>query len=231
MVQEVLSKLDVFYDDPVRPLACAFNYPAVALTLGRARWGELRSLYLTLSRNRSMKVRKTLAASLGELAKVIGPENAQRDLVDVWWDAMQCEEDGDIRLKAIGVLPLFVSALGEGEARDTIFSGLVKLWEEGWLRSWRAREGIIKIIPDLTGAPAYPECVYRILKWGLEDDFGAVREVSISVVSKFDQSWFATSWLSRSRTCGKKMDRGELLWIDCGTTSCNWPTLLHFENA
>ncbi|KAG6376438.1 armadillo-type protein [Boletus reticuloceps] len=177
------SKLDLFHDDPVRPLACAFNYPAVALTLGGARWGELRSLYLTLSRNRSMKVRKTLAASLGELARVIGPENAQRDLVDVWWDAMRCTEDGDIRLKAIEALPLFVSSLGEGEARGTIFSGLVKIWEEGWLHNWRARECIIKIIPDLADAPAYPECVHRILKWGLEDDFGSVREASISAVT------------------------------------------------
>ncbi|KAG8217817.1 armadillo-type protein [Butyriboletus roseoflavus] len=176
------SKLDLFYDDPVRPLACAFNYPAVALTLGRARWGELRSLYLTLSQNRSTKVRKTLTASLGELAKVIGPENARRDLVDVWWDAMRCTEDGDIRLKAIEALPLLINALGEGEARDSIFSGLIKIWEEGWLRNWRAREGIIKIIPDLAGAPACPEYVHQILKWGLEDDFGAVREVSISVV-------------------------------------------------
>ena len=144
-------------------------------------------MYLTLSRNRSNKVRKTLAASLGELAKVIGPENARHDLIDVWRDAMQCNEDGDIRVKAIETLPLFVKALGEGEGRSTIFSGLVKIWEEGWLRSWRSREGIIKIVPDLVGAPTYPECVHRILKWGLEDDFGAVREASISVVSRLCQ--------------------------------------------
>jgi len=178
-----------------------------------------------------MKVRKTLAASLGELAKVIGPENAQRDLVDVWWDAMRCAEDGDIRTKAIQALPLFVSALGEGEARDAIFFGLIKIWEEGWLRNWRAREGIVKIIPDLAGAAAYPECVHRILKWGLEDDFGAVREASISVVSKFSLSCFATSRLSRSPTCGEKMNCGERRWIDCGMISCNWPMLLHFGNV
>ena len=188
-------------------------------------------MYLTLSRNTSIKVRKTLAASLGELARVIGPENARRDLVDVWWDAMRCAEDGDVRLKAIEALPLFVSALGEGEARDTIFSGLVKIWEEGWLRNWRAREGIIKIIPDLAGAAAHPECVHRILRWGLEDDFGAVREVSISVVSKFTPLCFATSRLFRSRTCGEKMDCGVLLWINCGTIYCNWLMLPHFGNA
>ncbi|KAG9318787.1 armadillo-type protein [Chiua virens] len=185
------SKLDLFYDDPVRPLACAFNYPAVALTLGQARWGELRSLYLNLSRNRSVKVRKTLAASLGELAMIIGPENAGRDLVDVWWDAMQSAEDNDIRLKAIEALPLLVGALDEGEARATIFTGLVKIWEAG-LRNWRAREAIMKVIPDLVGAQLYPECIHRILRWGLEDDFGAVREVSISVVTRMrreDGQW------------------------------------------
>lgn len=178
-----------------------------------------------------MKVRKTLAASLGELAMVIGPENARRDLVDVWWDAMRCVEDGDIQLKAIEALPLLVNALGEGEARATIFSGLIKIWEEGWLRNWRTREGIIKIIPDLVGVPAYPECVHRILKWGLEDDFGAIREVSISVVSRFSLSYFASSRLSRSRICNEKMDHGKLCWIDCDAISLNWPMLLHFGNA
>lgn len=177
------SGLDPFYDDPARPLACAFNYPAVALTLGRARWGELRGLYLALAQNRSSKVRRTLAASLGELAVVIGPENARRDLVDVWWDAMRCDEDGDIRLKAIEAVPLFVEALGEGNARDDIFAGLVKVWEEGWLRSWRAREGVIKTLPDLAGSPTHPQAIIKLLKLGLEDSFGAVREISISVVS------------------------------------------------
>lgn len=167
-----------------------------------------------------MKVRKTLAASLGELAMIIGPENARRDLVDVWWDAMRCAEDGDIRLKAIEALPLLVNALGEGEARATIFSGLVKLWEEGWLRNWRAREGIIKVIPDLVGAPAYPESLHRILKWGLEDDFGAVREVSISVVSGFGHSL-----LGLSKGCpGHAHATGKWTLENCtGSTAAQYP--------
>ncbi|KAF8844583.1 ARM repeat-containing protein [Paxillus ammoniavirescens] len=184
LAPSAVSEYDPFYDDPARPLACAFNYPAVALTLGRARWGELRGLYLTLAQNRSTKVRRTLAASLGELAMVIGPDNARRDLVNVWWDAMRCDEDGDIRLKAIEAVPTLVDALGEGEARDSIFAGLVKLWEEGWLRNWRAREGVINILPDLVGSLTHPECVHQLLKRGLEDDFGAVREVSISMVTR-----------------------------------------------
>jgi serine/threonine-protein phosphatase 4 regulatory subunit 1 len=115
---------------------------------------------------------------------IVGPENAREDLVPVWCDAMRCEEDGDIRLKAIEAIPLFVEALGEGEARDSIFTGLVEIWEEGWLRNWRTREAVIKILSDLAGSLTHPCCLHRLLKWGLEDDFGAVREVSISVVSR-----------------------------------------------
>ena len=63
-------KVTDIYDDPSRPLVCAFNYPAVALTLGRARWPALRNLYRALSENPSFKVRRTLAASLGEMARI-----------------------------------------------------------------------------------------------------------------------------------------------------------------
>lgn len=180
----VLPNLD-FIDDPARPLACAFNYPAVALTLGPARWGELREYYLTLAQCRMPKVRRTLAASLGELARVIGAENATRDLLQVWWDAMQYEDDGDVRLKAIEALPQFVDSLGEGKARDDVFSGLVKAWEEGWLsRNWRARESLLQMLADLVGSPSHPDCVHRLLKNGLEDDFGTVRDAAIHVVSR-----------------------------------------------
>lgn len=175
-----------FIDDPSRPLACAFNFPAVALTLGAARWEELRGLYLTLAEDRSSKVRRSLAASIGEVARIIGPQNAAKDLVQVWWDVMRIGEDGDVRLKAIEALPLFVESLGEGEARDQIFSGLVRIWEGRWLsRSWRARECLIRVLFDLVGSPGHPECVQRLLLNGLEDDFGTVRDAAIHVVSPF----------------------------------------------
>ncbi|EGO20928.1 hypothetical protein SERLADRAFT_410491 [Serpula lacrymans var. lacrymans S7.9] len=180
--------LDPFYDDPARPLACAFNIPAVALTLGRARWGELRALFLTLAQNRSIKVRRTLAASLGELAKVIGPEHAQRDLIGVWWDAMRCEEESDIRMKAIEGVQTFVMALGHGEGRDTVMKGLLDIWEEGWLRKWREREGVVKALITLDGAPGRPEVISQILKKGLEDAVGGVREAAIMMVYQMSQA-------------------------------------------
>lgn len=171
-------------DDPARPLACAFNFPAVAFTLGRARWGELRGLYLTLALDRSPKIRRTLAASLGEIAKIIGPENAQRDVMSLWWNSMRSEDDHEIKFKAIEAVPLFAEALGEGQAREEVITGLLDVWEEGWLRNWRAREGVIKIIADLPGGPERPHKIRALLHKALEDEFGAVRETAISVICR-----------------------------------------------
>ncbi|EEB95566.1 hypothetical protein MPER_05444, partial [Moniliophthora perniciosa FA553] len=70
---DVISRtaaLQVFYEDSTRPLICAFNMPAVALTLGRSRWSsELREAYISLADSNVFGVKRTLAASLGEMAK------------------------------------------------------------------------------------------------------------------------------------------------------------------
>merc|ERR1711871_1466455 len=62
--------------------ACAFALPAVCQTLGRERWGEIRSTFFALARNEQWKVRRTLSYSLHELARILGPEIAEEDLLD-----------------------------------------------------------------------------------------------------------------------------------------------------
>ncbi|KII88649.1 hypothetical protein PLICRDRAFT_41852 [Plicaturopsis crispa FD-325 SS-3] len=180
-----VSALESFYTDPARPLVCAFNMPAVALTLGRDRWCDLRELYLELAADRTPKVRRTLAASLGELGKIVGPESARRDLVGVWWDAVRCEEDGEVRLKAVeSVLP-FVEALGDRKGPgEQILEGLGEVWEEGLLKGWREREtvvGLLKGLVSLLGNEK-PEVIRGLLMRGLVDHVAAVREAAVSAL-------------------------------------------------
>lgn len=59
---------------------CAFNFPAVVLTLGPTRWPELLETYNSLVR-KTFKTRKTLACSLHELGKILGTEITERDLI------------------------------------------------------------------------------------------------------------------------------------------------------
>ncbi|KAJ7940742.1 armadillo-type protein [Mycena leptocephala] len=176
------SPLTSFYTDPARPLICAFNYPAVALTLGRARWGELREAYLEIADNREVAVRRSLAASLGELAKIIGEENAERDLMGVWWDAVRSEEE-EVREKALDCVQVFVAALGK-EPRIAIVSGLLTIWQEGVFRGWRERKGIARSLTGLANSVGrdIPGVLRGLLRMALEDGVAAVREAAVSAL-------------------------------------------------
>jgi serine/threonine-protein phosphatase 4 regulatory subunit 1 len=90
-------------DDELR-LFCAFSFPAVALTLGKdrcgvsrpvsvlnelplfvpIRWGELRDTFAALARDIQWQVRRTLSFSLHEVAKVLGPEMAEKELLSTF---------------------------------------------------------------------------------------------------------------------------------------------------
>ena len=63
---------------------CAFSFPAVALTLGRANWPLLKETYETLANDMQWKVRRTLASSIHELAVILGEEVAAQDLVPIF---------------------------------------------------------------------------------------------------------------------------------------------------
>ncbi|KAF8310170.1 hypothetical protein DL93DRAFT_2084755 [Clavulina sp. PMI_390] len=103
--------------DPVpdldRPLICAFNFPAVALTVGRERWHEVSGYYAQLAKEyvftraelteganvlsqfqrqvnakKVGKVRRTIAASLGEMARILGEDITHEQLLPIFWEAL-----------------------------------------------------------------------------------------------------------------------------------------------
>ena len=183
------------WNDPTRPLICAFNYPALALTLGKERWGELRELYLELSTSLVVKVRCTLAASLGELAKILGADNAHTDLMQVFKSSITAEE-GEVRLKTIEALELFIRELGD-EDRWEVLEVLLSTWNGDRLRGWREREGVIKLLGVFSGYQydVPPRNYWRgrqlrdILLKGLEDGVASVRDTAISVVPSLFFGW------------------------------------------
>ena len=59
------------------PFHCAFNFPAVLLSLGREGWPKLRALHERLANDTRWKVRRTLAFSLHEVAHIVGNEIAE----------------------------------------------------------------------------------------------------------------------------------------------------------
>ncbi|KAH9842696.1 armadillo-type protein [Rhodofomes roseus] len=187
---EGISTHDI-YDDPARPLVCAFNFPAVTLTLGRARWPELREFYRTLARNPSYKVRRTLAASMGEIAKIVGPEYAKEDVLDVWWSSIGAEET-EVRLKAIECAATFVRALAESQ-RGEVVRRLGEAFTTQRLKGWREREEVVKSLPSFSEISGLdPKVLKDLLMGALGDRVSATREAAIAVFPAFVRAWQAT---------------------------------------
>ncbi|KAH9857070.1 hypothetical protein C2E23DRAFT_856589 [Lenzites betulinus] len=176
------------YEDPQRPLVCAFNYPAVALTLGRARWPELRPLYHTLAQSPAFKIRRTLAASLGEMAKIIGEEHARADLMEVWRSSLHAEES-DVRVKVLDAIQMFVRSVAPPE-RNAVVRDLEEALSTGKLSSWRERERAAKTLGGLVEVDGLDgEALRRMLVSALDDRVAAVREAAVAAIPSFVREW------------------------------------------
>lgn len=186
-----------FYTDPERPLICAFNFPAVALTLGPDRWPELRQTYADLSENASIKVRKTLTASLGEMAKIIGKGAAKEDLAPIWWKSIRAQEE-EVRTKAIERLDTFFQVLEE-DSRLSMLSEILNAWQDGVLKGWREREMVLGLLDRFLVLGGSKACatIEGLLVKGLHDTVAAVRELAVhlvSVVSSLTGAGMLTLW-------------------------------------
>ncbi|KAJ3913512.1 armadillo-type protein [Lentinula edodes] len=202
---------EAFYTDPNRPLICAFNFPAVALTVGRTRWAStLRDTYLWLAESSIPGVKRTLAASLGEMAKIIGEDHAQQDLLPVWGNAFRVPED-DVRLKLIDCLAPFIVALPRN-GRLEVFNALLDAWSSGAFTSWREREGIAKSLNDLlsVGGLEVTQVVANLLMYALADTVNTVREAAITNLPGLWMTFKGRNFLDGLRSDFLAMARSEI---------------------
>jgi serine/threonine-protein phosphatase 4 regulatory subunit 1 len=132
-----------------RDLICAYNYPAVLLTVGAHHWqGRLRDYYLKLWTRQSYKIQHTLAASLVEIASIIGPEHAVQDLLPRWKMLLN-GEDSQIRLISIRHVRSLYGLLSSQADKDTIVLSLFAAWDKH-LSGWRERLGVAELTPILS---------------------------------------------------------------------------------
>ncbi|KZS99067.1 ARM repeat-containing protein [Sistotremastrum niveocremeum HHB9708] len=173
-----LEKLDL---DPSRALICAFNIPAIVLAMGESRWnGRLRDFYMSLWEVPSFRVRHTLTASLGEIAKIIGPENAKRDLLALWSERIGADEH-EVRVTAVECLQTFLPALAPAD-RVALASSLVDLWSQR-LHTWRERAALTELVAGFAIAlgEEASHCV-TLMNLALSDSVAAVREAAVKTV-------------------------------------------------
>ena len=118
-------------------LHCAYNFPAILYTLGKEQWPQLKEIHTKLVYHTAEKVRRTLAYSLFEIAKILGPELTESDLLPVLFEFFN-----DIKNVKEGVmvsLPKFFAVLST-EARERHVARFAQAYSNVNIDDWRQRE-------------------------------------------------------------------------------------------
>jgi serine/threonine-protein phosphatase 4 regulatory subunit 1 len=116
---------------------CAFSFPAVAQVMGKDRWRELDDAYATLLKDVQWKVRKTLAFSLHELAKIVGTEITEKSLTQAL--DLFLKDIDEVKLGVISNIDEFLAVVSEG-ARDRYVSAICAVPVDS--ENWRLRHAV-----------------------------------------------------------------------------------------
>lgn len=162
----------------------AWNFPAVVLTLGPERWSAVRELHRTLCSSDVVKIRRSLASSLHEIARIIGPQAASEDLAPLISDFLR-DRSEEVKSVVLDGFNVFLSALPRDTALRQI-RVLGDVWDVFSKSSWRLREKAASLIGDL--AKAYADdgdrSMIALLMRALQDEVAAVRQIGVNAVSR-----------------------------------------------
>ncbi|GAA5890688.1 hypothetical protein JCM6882_000626 [Rhodosporidiobolus microsporus] len=166
--------------DPDREILTAFNLPAVVLTLGRSNWHVLRDHHRTLCQDRVEKVRQSLASSLFEVAKIIGPEQSDASLLEpLGWFLHDVD---NIQAAILENLPSLLRSFSPEGAQQAL-GQLNEAWAK--IRLWRQREFAAKEMATI-GVPFVEnggvDAVLGVLVKAFKDPVAAVREEAVKAI-------------------------------------------------
>lgn len=98
---------------------CAFNFPAVLITLGSQSWKSLIPVYVKMTEDRRKRVRRTLSFSLHEVASLIEDASDLLPVLDKFLN-----DEVEVKEGILTYLPEFISQLKEREKIITKFSSI-----------------------------------------------------------------------------------------------------------
>lgn len=85
----------------------AYNFPAFVYVNQKEDWPKFRKVYLKLTSVNDFQTKKTLACSIHELARILGPEITDSELIEVF-DKFLNDSASDVRIGAIKNLHVFL---------------------------------------------------------------------------------------------------------------------------
>eukprot|EP01062_Namystynia_karyoxenos_P074021 TRINITY_DN70841_c0_g1_i1.p1 TRINITY_DN70841_c0_g1~~TRINITY_DN70841_c0_g1_i1.p1 ORF type:complete len:604 (+),score=259.75 TRINITY_DN70841_c0_g1_i1:102-1913(+) len=161
---------------------CAFAFPGVVEAVGPDRWGELEEAYNQLVKDVQWKVRRSLAYSLHELGKVLGPEISERVLTQAY-DLFIRDLD-EVQVGCLTNSAAFVACVEEAN-REKLVEPLCVLASE--TENWRLRAIIAQQLGDIASHISVELCA-KLLKPAIvtlcEDHVSDVRGPAASSCAK-----------------------------------------------
>ena len=127
---------------------CAFNFPAILQFYGKESWDTLKVVYKKMAQETEEKIRLTLAASMGEVSKILGPELTESELVDFvslfFKGNESTKENKEIQIKILGVLPDIIRNITSNQ--KNIYLDYLKTMITPSNDKWRRRLAYAKTI-------------------------------------------------------------------------------------
>jgi len=157
---------------------CAYNFPAVAQALGGDKWPLLEKAYNTLIKDVQWKVRKTLAYSLREIAKILKTDVVIEKYLCPAFELFLRDLD-EVKLGVLTNLSGFLGFLSES-SREKYFKILADLPDE--TDNWRLRNEIAKQLPLICVLASSAQVQDILMKLALNlfnDSFATVRRTSL----------------------------------------------------
>ena len=115
----------------------SFNFPAFVFVFGADEWPRFQSLYHKLTKMNEAKIKRTLSASIHELAKILGPKWTEQDLLPVMERFLK-DKTMEIKLAALKNLHVFLNEISL-EKREIFIMYIVQAFEEANKQEWRLK--------------------------------------------------------------------------------------------
>ena len=217
---------------------CAYTFPAVLYSLGKDIWPSIKDVYKAMVAKDFTGIKQTLAASIHEVAKIVGPEIAMKDLdpiLKTFLDPIPILKNPlDVNKKStlkhcFAHLHEFLEVLEESQRVP--YLDLVANIIESFERNWRLRQIFAlnaESYSKLYNAQLVHEKILPIVFNLLEDNVMEVRTkmsgpiYQIAMMIKSEPKYFEEMMIKIDKYCSSRSfrDRQTFLHI-CSGFMCN----------
>ncbi|KAK3833599.1 MAG: armadillo-type protein [Linnemannia gamsii] len=170
---------------------CAFSFPAVVLTAGRSKWPMMKPVYMKLAGTFRFPIRRSLACSLHEVAKILGPELADRDLATAFSECLTAEDE--VKEGVIGHVVEFVSCLTPKKRSEALRNLNIAWLELEQSSNWRLRDSLAGQLPGLCEIAEGKDLVEVLIPLSIRACTDSVSTIRESGVMAFPALWDAST--------------------------------------